>query len=289
MATAKLYSEMPLLLPPHLLSIPSRKSSFSVFFLKPFSSSLHPTTKLPRKATQVPNFSSGIPDHSSSWLKKWPSTSPLPPIHYKKPRTLQQESTSEAQFLDEAVKPPTSAIDRIVLRLRNLGLGSDDEDEEGVEETGSGVEQVTGEEKLGDLLKRDWVRPDKMLLEDEEESDSMSLPWERSAEEGAIKDDKEEGSRTKRRSVKAPTLAELTIEDGELRRLRRMGMTLRERINVPKAGVTKEVLEKIHDKWRKNELVRLKFHEDLAHDMRTGHEIVEVCGLSPNFSNWIIQ
>ncbi|KAE8652461.1 hypothetical protein Csa_013277 [Cucumis sativus] len=75
--------------------------------------------------------------------------------------------------------------------------------------------------------------------------------------------------------MKAPTLAELTIEDEELRRLRRMGMSIRERINVPKAGTTQAVLEKIHGKWRKEELVRLKFHEELAHDMKTAHEIVE--------------
>jgi RNA-binding protein YhbY len=61
-----------------------------------------------------------------------------------------------------------------------------------------------------------------------------------------------------------------------LRRLRRMGMFIRERISIPKAGITNAVLENIHDRWRKEELVRLKFHEVLAHDMKTAHEIVEV-------------
>lgn len=163
-----------------------------------------------------------------------------------------------------------------MLRLRNLGLGSDDEGEGEDEEEGnlkldsSSTMQVNGEEeKLGDLLKRDWVRPDMILEESDDEGDTY-LPWERSVEEEAV-----EVQRGGKRTVKAPSLAELTIEDEELRRLRRMGMTLRERINVPKAGVTGAVLEKIHHSWRKNELVRLKFHEVLAHDMRTGHEIVE--------------
>lgn len=164
-----------------------------------------------------------------------------------------------------------------MLRLRNLGLGSDDEEEEEEEEENSNLDlsstmQGNGEEeeKLGDLLKRDWVRPDMILEESDDEGDTL-LPWERNAEEEVV----EEQRGGKRRTVKAPSLAELTIEDEELRRLRRMGMTLRERINVPKAGVTGAVLEKIHHSWRKNELVRLKFHEVLAHDMRTGHEIVE--------------
>lgn len=162
-----------------------------------------------------------------------------------------------------------------MLRLRNLGLGSDDEEEEEEENLNldlSSTMQGNGEEeeKLGDLLKRDWVRPDMILEESDDEGDTL-LPWERNAEEEVV----EEQRGGKRRTVKAPSLAELTIEDEELRRLRRMGMTLRERINVPKAGVTGAVLEKIHHSWRKNELVRLKFHEVLAHDMRTGHEIVE--------------
>ena len=78
--------------------------------------------------------------------------------------------------------------------------------------------------------------------------------------------------------VRAPTLAQFTIEDEELRRLRREGMTLRERISIPKAGVTGAVLEKIYDQWRTSELVRLKFHESLVHNMKTAHEIAEVGG-----------
>lgn len=156
-----------------------------------------------------------------------------------------------------------------MLRLRNLGLGSDDEDEE--EEGEDGPMQVTGEERLGDLLRRDWVRPDTILVEDDE--DGTVLPWER--EEVEVEEEGGRGAR--KRAVKAPTLAELTIEDEELRRLRRLGMTIRERISVAKAGVTAAVLEKIHDQWRKSEVVRLKFHETLARDMRTAHEIVEVC------------
>lgn len=113
--------------------------------------------------------------------------------------------------------------------------------------------------------------------------DKSVLPWERNNdggdddELGFVTDDDDEGKVRKRKRVKAPTLAELTIADEELRRLRRAGMVLRERITVPKAGVTQEITKKIHDAWRKLELVRLKFHEDLAHDMRTAHELVEVC------------
>lgn len=152
-----------------------------------------------------------------------------------------------------------------MLRLRNLGLGDDGEDGE------TGRLPLDGEERLGDLLNRTWVRPDLAVLGVGDET--SPFPWERD-EEGY--DVGEGGSGVKRTRVKAPTLAELTIEDSELRRLRREGIVLRERITIAKAGVTQAVLEKIHSSWRKAELVRLKFHESLAHDMKTAHEIVEV-------------
>ncbi|KAJ6818781.1 CRM-domain containing factor CFM3, chloroplastic/mitochondrial [Iris pallida] len=82
------------------------------------------------------------------------------------------------------------------------------------------------------------------------------------------------GVETKRRT-RAPSTAELTIAEEELRRLRRLGMTLKEKMTIPKAGVTMAVVEKIHDGWRRSELVRLKFHETLARDMKTAHELVE--------------
>lgn len=285
LATAKL-SELPLR---HQIPLSSHSPSLNLLFssskcsrspLKPFSS-LRTTEpnghKNPRNNSrkypwdnQSPrkNYKSNLPRESSvssaPWIKKWPSASP--PIESDK--TLidsKDEDRVEGRYFDG--DSGRSAIERIVLRLRNLGLGSDDEEEEELDEMAP-----TGDEKLGDLLRRDWIRPDSMLVEDE--NDTL-LPWERG---GGVMDEKEEEcseSGLKKRIVKAPTLAELTIEDAELRRLRRLGMTLRERINVPKAGVTQVILEKIHEKWRKSELVRLKFHESLANDMKTAHEIVE--------------
>ncbi|CAK9167837.1 unnamed protein product [Ilex paraguariensis] len=259
-----------------LISFPSGRPCVSLL-LKPFSS-LRATTKTPGKPPQnpIPTPSKSKP-HSTSWLQKWPSPNPPKESNSKTLKTLDSKLNNRpgSPYFDGNSRNGTSSIDRIVLRLRNLGLGSDDEEEEFDEENEINLTMpVTGEEKLGDLLRRDWVRPDTMLVEEE---DSTVLPWEREEVEVEV-EEREKG--IKRRMVKAPTLAELTIEDEELRRLRRQGMTLRERISVPKAGVTGVVLEKIHEKWRKLELVRLKFHETLAHDMKTAHEIVEVGGLT---------
>ncbi|GAB2292862.1 hypothetical protein Dimus_027095 [Dionaea muscipula] len=247
-----------------LLFKPTRHPPLSL--PKPPFSSLAAATK-----TQNPKPHQNPPKTSSSapWLTKWP------PLH-SSPSNSKPDRFSAGLVLEEDQSGRVeasggSAIDRIVHRLRNLGLGSDDDEEE---VDGDVEHQVIGEKKLGDLLKREWIRQDTMLVEDERKRDSVLLPWER--EDGAAKEEEERDRDVKKgRNVKAPTLAELTIEDLELRRLRREGMVLREKINVAKAGVTQAVTEKIHQKWKKSELVRLKFHESLTHDMKTAHEIVE--------------
>lgn len=137
---------------------------------------------------------------------------------------------------------------------------------------------VTGDEKLSELLKIKWVRPDVLLdKENEDKEEKMMVPWKREEERemgGGGGGNEEKGF--KKGTLKAPSLAELTLEDELLRRLRREGMHIRERVSVPKAGLTQEVMEKIHETWRKKELVRLKFHEELAKNMRIAHQIVEV-------------
>ncbi|KAH7549333.1 hypothetical protein JRO89_XS13G0015700 [Xanthoceras sorbifolium] len=248
-----------------------------LLILRPFSSLR--TNQNPRTTRhQTPKPKPRSP-RSTPWLNKW-SSPPKPNDAPGKARKsngrdrIDGKQTGYAtQNKDSDNDKGQSSIDRIVLRLRNLGLGSDDEEEEDEEGGGGGVMAVTGDERLEDLLRREWVRPNVIFAEDNEGGDDV-LPWEKEENE---KEGKNSGAGTKRRTVKAPSLAELTVEDEELRRLRRVGMHLRERISVAKAGITQAVLQKIHDKWRKEELVRLKFHEELACDMKTAHEIVEIC------------
>ncbi|KAJ7975130.1 Chloroplastic group IIA intron splicing facilitator CRS1 [Quillaja saponaria] len=287
-ATSKL-SEWPL---KTSLPLSSQSHSLNLFFshpklsfhsLKTFSSlrtTEHSGKKNPRNNRNSypwdddrPKPSAKSKSLSAPWLNKSPPPTPSVELPDRKVKEKFIESIGqdpvESRFIDK--DRGQSAIERIVLRLRNLGLGSDEEEEE--EENELDVRDamsVNGEEKLGDLLQREWVRPDTILVE--EKVDEMVLPWDRVEE----KDECEEGERgLRKRRVKSPTLAELTIEDEELRRLRRMGMFIRERVSVPKAGLTQAVLEKIHERWRREEVVRLKFHEVLARDMKTAHEIVE--------------
>ncbi|KAL9256161.1 CRM-domain containing factor CFM3, chloroplastic/mitochondrial-like protein [Drosera capensis] len=210
-----------------------------------------------RRPPPKPSTSSSVAN--ASWINNW---SPLRNPEPERGRA----STGLAVEEDRAERVGASggsAIDRIVNTLRNLGLDSDDDNEEEEEDE----EEVV----FGDLLKRDWIRPDTMLVEEKGKNEEKRLlPWQRGEERGTERDGKK--GRVK---VKAATLAELTLNEEKLRRLRKAGMALKDKINVAKAGVTREVVEKIHKQWRSEELVRLKFHEALTHDMKTAHEIVE--------------
>ncbi|KAK7358280.1 hypothetical protein VNO77_00207 [Canavalia gladiata] len=139
-----------------------------------------------------------------------------------------------------------NAIDRIALRLRNLGLASRDYDS-------------TGDD---DFLRREWIRSDETLL-----------PWDKEEEEE--EEVEVEKELKKKKKLRAPSVAEQTLHEEEIRRLRALGMRLKEKVTVPKAGLTQAVLDKIHHRWRSNELVRLKFHELLAQNMKLAHQIVE--------------
>ncbi|KAJ0249160.1 EMB1865 [Hirschfeldia incana] len=257
---------------------------------KPNRHIVQPFSSLRTRERSSSNNNNRRSDHHRSpkptppWIDKWPpSSSDNKKVNERnggggKLQSSEEEAEAKLRYLEK--DKGQSAIERIVLRLRNLGLAaSDDEDEEEDNDGEEDVKPVTGEERLGDLLKREWVRPDVMLAEGEEESDDeeddVMLPWEKNEEEHGDERVDGDGGGVKKRRARAPSLAELTIEDSELRRLRRDGMYLRVRINIPKAGLTQAVMEKIHDTWRKEELVRFKFHEVLARDMRTAHEIVE--------------
>ncbi|XP_054819893.1 CRM-domain containing factor CFM3A, chloroplastic/mitochondrial-like isoform X2 [Prosopis cineraria] len=273
------------------LPLPSRSSTLNLFFsssrlsfrvLRLFSS-LRTTEHSGDSCSYPwdnddPKPSPKSNSHSAPWLNKSPFTnSSTQSLDRKANRSVSESELNTEDPISEAETwyfdqdKGKNAIERIVHGLRNLGLGLDNEaeEEEGNEVEASDAMPVTGKERLGDLLSREWVRPNSMLIDDK--GYEMVFPWDRDE-----KDEVEESERRlKKRKLKPPTTAELTLEEQELRRLRRVGMEVRDRISVPKAGLTQAVLEKIHDKWRKEEVVRLKFHEVLARDMKTAHVIVE--------------
>ena len=237
--------------------------SFSTLNPPPPHRSFH---KFPFRTLTFASLPTPKPNVSAPWLTKSPS-----------PKRVTEPLTADDPIHRTTPKQPQNAVERIVLRLRNLGLPSEEEEQEERQQEvpASTPAPATGDERLSELLRREWVRPDAGLVGEDGEEEMM-LPWEREEEKVVVVGGGRDEEGLKKRRVTAPSLADLTLEDELLRRLRREGMRVRERVSVPKAGLTQEVMEKIHKRWMKEELVRLKFHEELAKDMRKAHEIVEV-------------
>ncbi|KAL3748776.1 hypothetical protein ACJRO7_009932 [Eucalyptus globulus] len=175
-ATAKI-TELPLRNALPRASSGSGKSSLHLLFASPtpppprsralgqrcFCQSLRTTN--PRDTSSSHGRSGGKP-HSAPWLNKPPLPPPNREIDEKSPSEVAgSDSRGEAERRYSGNDRGQNAIERIVLRLRNLGLGSEDEDE-GDEEDGEGefgAAPPTGEERLGDSLRREWIRPDSFL------------------------------------------------------------------------------------------------------------------------------
>lgn len=82
------------------------------------------------------------------------------------------------------------------------------------------------------------------------------------------------GERKKRRSN--TVLAERTIPEHELRRLRKIALRMMERFNVGVKGVTQELVASVHEKWRESEVVKFKFGIPLSTHMKKAHQLLEV-------------
>ncbi|KAL6846322.1 hypothetical protein ACP4OV_023770 [Aristida adscensionis] len=98
---------------------------------------------------------------------------------------------------------------------------------------------------------------------------SVLLPWEREGEE----EDGLAGGRPGRRSN--TELAEKIIPEHELRRLRDGALRMKERMKIGPGGVTQNVVETIHNKWRVDEVVKLRFEGPPSLNMKRTHDLLE--------------
>lgn len=71
-------------------------------------------------------------------------------------------------------------------------------------------------------------------------------------------------------------MAERKLPEHELRRLRNVALRMLERTKVGVAGITQALVDSVHEKWRSDEVVKLKFEGPLAINMKRTHDILEV-------------
>ncbi|KAL3618856.1 hypothetical protein CASFOL_037304 [Castilleja foliolosa] len=98
-------------------------------------------------------------------------------------------------------------------------------------------------------------------------NDSKRFPWERKKSEEFVQENKLQNRNTE--------LAERLIPEHELRRLRNVSLRMFERMKVGAAGVTQALVEAIHEKWKHDEVVKLKFEGPPLMNMKRTHEFLE--------------
>ncbi|KAL5537528.1 hypothetical protein UlMin_042829 [Ulmus minor] len=95
----------------------------------------------------------------------------------------------------------------------------------------------------------------------------VRFPWEKPKE-----NEEQEGGFMRRSRT---SLAELTLLESELKRLRNLTFQKKHKTRIGGGGVTQAVVDVIHERWKTSEIVRLKIEGPLALNMKRIHEILE--------------
>lgn len=74
-----------------------------------------------------------------------------------------------------------------------------------------------------------------------------------------------------------PTLAELSLPNAEIKRLTTVGLRIRQKLRVGKAGITEGIVNGIHERWRNSEVVRIACDDLSRFNMKRTHDLLEVC------------
>lgn len=225
---------------------------------------------------------------SNSWIDKWNETHKQNRL--KPPRAvLNYRSSGSGSVLNSgSAKNDGSTMEKIVKKLKKFGYidGGDEGKEKGQEiaiEKGS-VEDIFYVEEGMLPNSRGGFSPESPLgVENVFGGGEVRFPWEKAKEKEKAED---EGSvRRKSRT----SLAELTLPDSELRRLKNLTFQKKHKTKIGGAGVTQAVVDMINERWKTEEIVRLKIEGAAALNMKRMHEILEVCFLLFSYKFMFLQ
>ncbi|KVI02435.1 hypothetical protein Ccrd_019196 [Cynara cardunculus var. scolymus] len=189
------------------------------------------------------------------------------PFQFRRNSFLLHASASSAA---DTQSLPQSAIRRIADKLRSLGY---------VDDNGSNQQQSPPEQTLstspgeifvplpnrlpkyrvGHTLDPSWSTPENPVPEP---GSGTAIRRYHELRREVWKEKKEE--KIKRRiegnseSDNVPTMAELKLPLKELRRLRGVGIAIKEKLKIGKAGITEGIVNGIHERWRRTELVKIR-------------------------------
>uniref|UniRef100_A0A5B6Z670 CRM domain-containing protein n=1 Tax=Davidia involucrata TaxID=16924 RepID=A0A5B6Z670_DAVIN len=180
---------------------------------------------------------------------------------------------------------PQSAIQRIADKLRSLGYVDGDDKEEPKETLSPNTNHISPGEifiplpkhlpkcRVGHTIDPSWSTPENPVSEPG--SGKHIQRFHELRREVWKKKEKEKVKRKGEERERVPTLAELTLSEEELRRLRAIGIGLKKKLKVGKAGITEGIVNGIHERWRRVELVKLVCEDLCRLNMKRTHDLLE--------------
>ncbi|RDX83454.1 CRM-domain containing factor CFM2, chloroplastic, partial [Mucuna pruriens] len=161
------------------------------------------------------------------------------PFHFPKTKTKFLIRCSDTETL------PSSAIQRIADKLRSLGITDQ-------------VPAATPPSSLSSGAGEIFV-PLPQHLPKRRVGHTIDPSW----------------TKQERREDKVPTLAELSLSDAEIRRLTTVGLRMKQKLRVGKAGLTEGIINGIHERWRSSEVVRIVCEDLSRFNMKRTHDLLE--------------
>lgn len=180
---------------------------------------------------------------------------------------------------------PQSAIQRIAEKLRSLGY---------VEESSNNAQRETSNPgpnspgeifvplpthlpkyRIGHTLDPSWSTPENPVPEP---GSGIAIQRFHELRRGVLEEEEKERIRKRdegKRDI-SPSLAELKLPEEELRRLRSIGIGLKKKLKLGKAGITEGIVNGIHERWRRTEMVKITCEDICRLNMKRTHELLEV-------------
>ncbi|KAF8086615.1 hypothetical protein N665_0619s0009 [Sinapis alba] len=210
-----------------------------------------------------------VKSSNGEWLENWNRTQkrnhPKPPkivVNYRKEGRF---TSSDSISRDGDGR----TMEKIVEKLRKYGY---------MEGDGKEIEQERRIEKgsVEDIFYvEEGMLPDTRGGFSEESvlgsNGEVGFPWEKISAEKK----KELESEWTAKKENRYSLAEMTLPESEVRRLRNLTFRTASKMKIRGAGVTQVVVDAIKEKWKSSEIVRLKIEGASALNMRKMHEILE--------------
>ncbi|CAH8276699.1 unnamed protein product [Arabidopsis lyrata] len=163
-----------------------------------------------------------------------------------------------------------STMEKIVEKLKKYGFVDDDQFQDKEVEQERRIEERAVEDRF-------YVKEGRGGFSEESPfgvfgGNEVKFPWEKVS--SMEKKELVNGEWTAKKESRY-SLAERTLSESELNRLRNVMFRTKSKMRVTGAGVTQAVVDAIQEKWKSSEIVRLKIEGASALNMRRMHEILE--------------